>query len=146
MFERTVLGIVTIQQLEREHRKLTELEQKLADPTLYEDVNKGFLAKLLHEQGEAVVLDVRGSNEYREGHVPGALHIPLGYLEERIDEVPQDRPLLVHCLSGFRSSIATSILHAHGRTGTMNLTGGWQAWSAAGNPIERGVKEEAVAS
>ncbi|MGV3592842.1 MAG: ABC-F family ATP-binding cassette domain-containing protein, partial [Gammaproteobacteria bacterium] len=40
------------QQLDREHRKLGELEQKLADPTLYEDVNKGFLAKLLHEQGE----------------------------------------------------------------------------------------------
>src|SRR5690606_39392712 len=40
------------QQLEREHRKLAELEQQLADPTLYEEVNKGFLAKLLHEQGE----------------------------------------------------------------------------------------------
>ncbi|MDY6981728.1 MAG: hypothetical protein SV422_01435, partial [Pseudomonadota bacterium] len=38
--------------LEREHRKLVELEEKLADPTLYEEVNKGFLAKLLHEQGE----------------------------------------------------------------------------------------------
>ena len=104
-------------------------------------------AAKLAEQGEAIILDVRGSNEYKEGHVPGALHIPLGYLEDRIDEVPSDKPVVVHCLSGFRSSIATSILHANDRTGTLNLIGGWQAWAAAGNPIDRGSRErEAVAS
>lgn len=99
------------------------------------------------KSGDATILDVRGSNEYKEGHVPGALHIPLGYLDGRVDEIPADKPVLVHCLSGFRSSIAASILHAHGRTDTMNLTGGWQAWAAAGNPIDRGARERtAVAS
>lgn len=95
----------------------------------------------LVEQGKVTVLDVRGSAEYNTGHVPGAVHIPLGYLEDRIDEVPADKPIVVHCLSGFRSSMALSILDAHGRDDISNLTGGYQSWSAAGGPIERSVKE-----
>lgn len=106
-----------------------------------EQVSADAAMKLIDE-GQASVLDVRGSNEYNEGHVPGSVHIPLGYLEDRIDEVPAG-PVIVHCLSGFRSSIATSILHAHGRTDTLNLTGGYQAWAAADKPIERGSKEHA---
>jgi hydroxyacylglutathione hydrolase len=101
----------------------------------------------LAERGEVTVLDVRGSAEYREGHLPGAVHIPLGYLEARMDEVPDDKPVVVHCLSGFRSSIASSILHANGRTSISNMTGGYEAWAAAGNTIERGAPERvAVAS
>ena len=88
-----------------------------------------------------MVLDVRGSSEYRDGHVPGALHIPLGYLEDRIDEVPQDKPLVVHCASGFRSMIASSILQANGRTSVLNLIGGFDAWAAESKPVERGSKE-----
>lgn len=88
------------------------------------------------QENNVTLLDVRGSAEYREGHIDKALHIPLGYLEERIDEVPEDRPVIVHCLSGFRSSIAASILHAHGRSPVLNMAGGYQSWIAAGLPVE----------
>ena len=104
-------------------------------------------AKELLDRGEITILDVRGSAEYKEGHVPETVHIPLGYLEGRLDEVSSDKPLVVHCLSGFRSSIAASILDAHGHAPIANLVGGYQAWSAAGGSIERSFREtEAVAS
>lgn len=104
-------------------------------------------AEELLRKGEITILDVRGSAEYKEGHVPGAVHIPLGYLEDRLDEVPDDKPLVIHCLSGFRSSIAASILDAHGHAPIANLGGGYQAWAAAGGSIERSSREaEAVVS
>lgn len=99
----------------------------------------------LLDRREITILDVRGSSEYKESHVPGALHIPLGYLEDRLDEVPDDKPVVVHCLSGFRSSMASSILDAHGRTEIMNLVGGFEAWESAGGSIERGSKKAEAA-
>jgi hydroxyacylglutathione hydrolase len=122
---------------------ITDREEELAQVEL---VDADTTADLV-EQGKVNVLDVRGLSEYKEGHVPGAVHIPLGYLEDRIDEVPYDKPLIVHCLSGFRSTIAASILHAHGRMEIQNLTGGYESWASAGKPIERSAREyEAVAT
>lgn len=89
------------------------------------------------ERGDVTLLDVRGSAEYREGHISEAIHIPLGYLEQRIDEVPDDKAIIVHCLSGYRSAIAASILHAHNRGPVINMSGGYQAWTAADLPVER---------
>lgn len=63
-----------------------------------------------------VVLDVRRDDEWAEGHIDGALHIPLDQLEDRIDEVPADRQVWVHCASGFRASIAASLVDRAGRT------------------------------
>lgn len=78
------------------------------------------------------VLDVRAASEWQHGHIPGAQHIPLGELPLRLAEVPAGRPLVVHCLGGTRSSIAASVLQAHGFHEAINLTGGYQAWRAAG--------------
>lgn len=64
---------------------------------------------------DLVVLDVRRSDEWATGHVDGALHIPLDELEDRIDEVPTDRLVWVHCASGFRASIAASLVDRAGR-------------------------------
>ena len=89
------------------------------------------------------VFDVRGSAEWNEGHLPGATNIPVGYLPDRIAEVPSDVPVAVHCQSGARSAIAASILQAAGRTNVMNLTGGIADWHKGGHPVERDA--EAVA-
>src|SRR5690606_14167837 len=59
--------------------------------------------------GEVAVLDVRNRSEFEAGHLPGAMHIPVGYLPERLAEIPRDRPLVVQCQSGARSAIATSV-------------------------------------
>ncbi len=64
---------------------------------------------------DLAVLDVRRGDEWKTGHVKGALHIPLDELEDRIEEVPADRPVWVHCASGFRASIAASLVDRAGR-------------------------------
>jgi hydroxyacylglutathione hydrolase len=84
------------------------------------------------------VLDVRGAAEYREGHIPGAVNIPMGYVLEHIADIPRDEPLAVHCEGGTRSQAVISLLQKHGFTNLMNMVGGVEAWEKAGLPVERG--------
>ena len=65
-------------------------------------------------RGEATVVDVRGRAEWEAGHLPGVPNIPLGYLAERLAELPTDKPVVVHCQGGARSAIAASVLQARG--------------------------------
>ena len=82
------------------------------------------------------VVDVRAASEWEAGHIPGAIHIPLPELADRIAELPTDRPLVLQCAAGGRSMIAASLLQAHGIAGVVNLSGGYSAWLKAGLPIE----------
>lgn len=84
-----------------------------------------------------VVLDVRGLTEWEAGHMPGALHIPLAELPERLAEVPHDHPIAVHCQGGGRSAIAASLLQAKGLNEVANIAGGFGAWTAAGLPVRK---------
>lgn len=74
-----------------------------------------------------VVLDVRRATEYAEGHIEGALNIAHTRLLSRLEEVPRDKPILVHCRSGGRSARACALLQKHGFRAT-NLAGGFVAW------------------
>ena len=87
-------------------------------------------------QGTVTVLDVRGRSEWEAGHLPGVENIPVGYLPDRLGDIPRDTPVVVHCQGGARSAIAASLLQARGYTNVTNLSGGLAAWQAAGNPIE----------
>ncbi|MER6335166.1 rhodanese-like domain-containing protein, partial [Streptomyces sp. NPDC001034] len=79
-----------------------------------------------------LVLDVRNCGERDEGRsIEGALHIPLAELAKRLDEVPAEGPLVVHCAGGHRSSIAASLIRHHGRTDVYDLLGGYGAWETA---------------
>ena len=82
------------------------------------------------------VVDVRSANEWAGGHLPGAVHIPLGYLRDRTGEIPAGRPIVVQCQSGGRSAIAASLLTRLGFENVSNLSGGITAWAAAGLPVE----------
>lgn len=86
--------------------------------------------RALDENRKVQVLDVRSPAEFRERHVRSALNIPLTDLLKRLDEVPKDREVLVHCAGGYRSTIASSILQRAGHTGIINLLGGIQAITA----------------
>jgi hydroxyacylglutathione hydrolase len=101
-------------------------------------------AARLVARGEAMMVDVRGHAEWAAGHLPATPNIPLGYLADRIDELPSDRLILVQCRSGARSAIAASVLQRHGRTNVANVIGGIVAWQQAGLPIER--EEQDVAA
>lgn len=93
------------------------------------------------EAGLVTVLDVRGSTEYQEGHIPGALSIPMGYIPRRLDEIPADKPVVVHCQTGVRSSIAASVLQRLGRENVLNYMGSFAEWSGAGKPVEQGAPQ-----
>ena len=84
----------------------------------------------------AVVIDVRETDEYAGGHVPGARNVPLSQLQDRLDEVPEGSPVHVICPSGGRSARATAALAAHG-IDAVDVEGGTSAWIAAGKPIDR---------
>ena len=81
------------------------------------------------------LVDVRTPREYDTKHIEGSLCIPLNHLAERLSELPADRPLLVHCAGGYRSSIAASLLRQRGFARISELAGGVAAWEAAGLPL-----------
>jgi hydroxyacylglutathione hydrolase len=85
--------------------------------------------------GDVAIVDVRNETEWEHGHLPSAIHVPLGYLSDRIDEIPADRTVVVHCQLGGRSAIAASVLQRAGRTNVANMEGGFEAWQAAGLPV-----------
>jgi len=82
---------------------------------------------------ELVVLDVREPHEWAEGHIPGAIHMPLGELMDRRGELDPDLQTLVVCHVGGRSARATAYLVSNGHK-AVNLDGGMIAWEDAGRP------------
>ncbi len=86
------------------------------------------------------MLDVRDDAEFSAGHIADAKHIPLAKLEERIKELDKykDKPILVHCQGGVRSTKACSILRKREFTKLHNLQGGLNAWTAAKLPVVKG--------
>jgi hydroxyacylglutathione hydrolase len=89
-------------------------------------------------KGNVTVIDVRGATEWEAGHLPGVPNIPLGYLTERLADLPQNKPIVVQCQGGSRSAIAASVLRAEGFEDVINLVGGFAGWQAAGELVEEG--------
>ena len=93
------------------------------------------LAELLtHERDHVAILDVREPAEVEAGAMDGSVRIPLGQLAKRTNELDPTKLVVVHCKSGYRSSIATSILRRAGFRDIANVTGGVDAWKAADLP------------
>jgi hydroxyacylglutathione hydrolase len=82
-----------------------------------------------------MVLDIRNPGEWKVGHIPGSVNVPLNHLQERIGELPRGRRIAVHCAGGYRSSIAASILHQYGITNVVEMAGGLAAWEAGKLPV-----------
>ena len=95
--------------------------------------------QLINRQN-AVMLDLRESKEYAEGHVPNALHIPLSQLASRGGELGKltGRPLIAYCDRGNRSRSAGSALSKLGFAEVYTLRGGVRAWTEAGLPLAKG--------
>jgi hydroxyacylglutathione hydrolase len=88
----------------------------------------------LLQQEPPFVLDVRSEKEYAIVQLQGSSNVPLTHLRERLQEIPADRPVVVHCEGGYRSAIACSILLQAGRTNVSDLVGGIKAWIATKLP------------
>ncbi len=94
----------------------------------------------LKDKSKAFLLDGREPDEYREGHIAGAMLIPLGQLSGRVDELPRDRQIVGVCRSGSRSGAATRQLIGAGFQ-AVNLQGGMLGWTRAGLPVKRGASK-----
>ncbi len=84
---------------------------------------------------DAVLLDVREDDEWAAGHAPGAVHVPMTQLAQRLGDIPDGGPLYVICRSGGRSARVTAYLNQQGWD-SVNVSGGMGGWARAGRPME----------
>lgn len=92
----------------------------------------------LKERSDALqIVDVRSAGEWKKGHIPGARHLFLPELGKQFKQLDRSLPTAVYCGSGYRASIAASILKDKGFE-VSNVPGSWHAWKAAGYPVEKG--------
>ena len=88
-------------------------------------------------QGTMRVLDVREPHEFKSGHVPGAVNVPLKRLPDRLGTLKRDKPYAVICQSGNRSRSATNLLLDEGFEGAVSVRGGTGAWARSGRRTAR---------
>jgi rhodanese-related sulfurtransferase len=96
-----------------------------------ERLSAQFAAELLASNEPPLAIDVRGPRERAQKQIEHSVSIPLNHLVENLMTLPNDRPLLVYCAGGYRSSIAASLLKRGGFTSVAELAGGIAAWEAA---------------
>jgi hydroxyacylglutathione hydrolase len=99
-----------------------------------ERVSAPILAEELASPNPPLIIDIRAPREWNASHLSGSINLPLSQLQQRIDEVPRNRRIAVHCAGGYRSSIAVSILNQYGITDLIELAGGITAWEAINLP------------
>ena len=100
-----------------------------------ERVGADVAASRLASATPPTIVDVRSAPERAQKRIAGSVHLPLNHLGKRLSEIPADRPVLLHCAGGYRSSIAASLLQRHGFTHVSELAGGIAAWETAGLPV-----------
>lgn len=94
--------------------------------------------RLLESRADVLILDVRTPQEYREAHLAGSVLIPIDQVAERLGEIPRDRPVLVYCAVGARSSQVANYLGRLGYAEVYNMRGGIWAWQSRGLPVKQG--------
>jgi molybdopterin/thiamine biosynthesis adenylyltransferase/rhodanese-related sulfurtransferase len=114
------------------YKQIMDEARRLVPEVSVQDV-QGRLAK----SDGATVLDVREKEEYRDGHLDGAISLPRGFLEMRVEEAVPDKtaPIIAYCAGGTRSLIAARTLKEMGYTNVVSMTGGFTAWKNAGMPF-----------
>lgn len=102
----------------------------------FQDIQPQEAVRLINHEG-AVAVDVREDQEYHEGHVLNAIHIPCGLMEERLNELDayKAQPLIVYCRTGPRSAHAAVLLRKQGFERVYKLGGGMLAWRGADLPV-----------
>ena len=97
--------------------------------------------RLREDPDTPLLVDVREQHEFDEVRAPGAVLMPMSQLATRAGELPADRPLMIVCHTGSRSSAVTGFLARSGRTDVVNVAGGMEAWERGGLPVKRGTPE-----
>ena len=87
------------------------------------------------------IIDVRSPDEWKEGHIPNAHHLFLPEIREKAAKFSKRKPTAVYCDSGYRASLAASMLKQEGLRDVRNVPGSWQAWKKAKFPIAGKIKK-----
>lgn len=101
----------------------------------FELIDVDVLYKRWSQRTNLTVIDVRRDDEWKEGHIPGALHLHIGDLPQHLDEVPRNQPITLICRSGHRAEIAASMIAATGREVIVVGKGGVPDWAEHGFPV-----------
>ncbi len=105
--------------------------------TRIREVTAADVAQGLGKPGAPVLLDVREPQETNLGRIPGAIVMPRGVMESKIEPVvPRDAQLVVYCAGGNRSALAADTLQQMGYTNVSSMAGGWSAWMGINGPVE----------
>ena len=101
-------------------------------------VNTLEATQLINRQ-DALVLDVREQAEYAQSHILNSRGLPLSQIEARIGDIEKfkDKPVIVYCATGNRSSTAAAVMRKRGFSNVFNLNGGFAAWQQAGLPVQK---------
>lgn len=89
------------------------------------------------QPGDHILVDVREPFEWVQGRIPGAVHIPLNDLPDRLAEIPTDKPVVLVCAAGSRSFTGAQFLLGEGYMEVYNLADGTKGWLSRGLPIEK---------
>lgn len=101
----------------------------------YGDVTIQEARRLIEDKSDLVILDVRTASEYEDGHIEGAVNIPVQELSSHLDELSDEDELLVYCRTGNRSAQAVDILQDVGFTKIYHMNAGITGWIEAGYPV-----------
>jgi glyoxylase-like metal-dependent hydrolase (beta-lactamase superfamily II) len=101
-----------------------------------ERLSAQFAAEVLSSSQPPLAVDVRAPGEREQKYIAGSVSVPLNHLVENLEELPKDRPLLVYCAGGYRSSIAASLLQRGGFDHVSEIAGGMAGWEAAKLPVQ----------
>jgi rhodanese-related sulfurtransferase len=97
--------------------------------------------RLREDPQRPLLIDVREDHEFVEIRAPGAVHVPMSAFAARAGELPRDRPLMIMCHLGGRSSAVAGFLIRSGRSDVVNVAGGMDAWERDGLPTRRGTPD-----
>jgi rhodanese-related sulfurtransferase len=95
------------------------------------------LKKSLLENAQTLLVDVREPSEYRTGHIPDAINIPLRTLTDNLEEIPRDRPVVLYCSTGYRSAMGVMTLHLLGYENVQGFPPSFAGWKTAGETISQ---------
>ena len=115
---------------------LQSLEARPDLVAFVERLSPQFAAELIASSQPPLAVDVRAPREREPKHIGGSVGMPLNHLVENLKDLPKDRPLLVYCAGGYRSSIAASLLKASGFDSVCEIAGGLAAWESAKLPVQ----------
>ncbi len=119
----------------------SEEETQAGEITSVENISVEEVYEIMNSDEDYILLDVRTPEEFSEGHLEGALHIPVNELEGRLGELSKDKPIIVYCKSGGRSSTAADLLVENSFTQIYNMSGGITEWMSKNYPVVVGEQE-----